>query len=232
MTLRTPADSLADVAAELLREHDVADLLLRLTRDATQFARGDAAGILVRTHDGPLELLAATSHRATYIELFQTQRDEGPCVDVIRTGRPVAATGRDEIVARWPGVGPAIVGAGFEAVHAFPLDWQGGVLGGLNIFGRGAEALDDESARAARALASMVTLVIVQPERLRPDEVDRRLRRALGGRVVIEQAKGALAYQMGIDPANAYEVLLERSVREGIPLTQTARQVLREAQQR
>ena len=229
---RTPAESLADAAAVLLREHDVADLLLRLTQDATRYADGDAAGLLVRTAGGPLELLAATSHRATYIELFQAQREEGPCVEAIRTGRPVTATGRDEIVERWPDVGPAIVNAGFEAVHAFPLDWQGAVLGGLNIFGHDPAGLGSEGARAARALADMLTLVIVQPEHLRPDEVDRRVTRALGGRAVIEQAKGALAFLMGIDPASAYDVLLERSVREGIPLTQTARQVLREAQRR
>lgn len=232
MTLRTPADSLAGATAELLQEHDVADLLLRLTQDAARFAGGDAAGLLVRTNGGPLELLAATSHRATYIELFQAQRDEGPCIDVVRTGQAVAATGRDEIVARWPVVGPAIVAAGFAAVHAFPLDWQGGLIGGLNIFGQDAAVLDDDGSRAARALADMLTLVIVQPDHLHADELDLRVTRALGGRAVVEQAKGALAYQLGIEPAEAYDVLLDRSVREGHTLTHVAREVLRRAQRR
>ncbi|MEL7978230.1 GAF and ANTAR domain-containing protein [Isoptericola sp. F-RaC21] len=232
MTLHTPAEALADAAAELLKEHDAADLLLRLTQDAARFTGGDAAGLLVRTDGGPLELLAATSHQAMHLELFQAQRDEGPCVDVVRKGVGVVATGRDEILARWPVVGPAIVDAGFSAVHAFPLEWQGGVLGGLNIFGHDGAALDDDSSRTAQALADMVTLVIVQPEHLQADELDRRVTRALGGRVVVEQAKGALAYQLGIDPADAYDVLLERSVRRGLTLTQAAREVLREAQRR
>jgi hypothetical protein len=232
MTLHTPVEALADATAELLKEHDVADLLLRLTQDAARFTGGDAAGLLVRTDGGPLELLAATSHQAMHLELFQAQRDEGPCVDVIRKGVGVEATGRDEILGRWPVVGPAIVGAGFSAVHAFPLEWQGGVLGGLNVFGRDGVALDDDSSRTARALADMVTLVIVQPDRLRPDELDRRVTRALDGRVVIEQAKGALAFQLGIDPADAYDVLVQRSAREGVPLSHVANDVLRQAQQR
>jgi len=232
MTLHTPADSLAGAVAELLQEHDVADLLLRLTQDAARFAGGDAAGLLVRTNGGPLELLAATSHRATYLELFQAQRDEGPCIDVVRTGQAVEAIGREEIVARWPLVGQAIVAAGFSTVLGIPLDWRGGVLGGLNIFGHDPSGLHDDGARAARAVADMLTLVILQPDHLHADELDRRVVQALGGRAVVEQAKGAIAYQLGIDPAEAYDVLLESSVREGRSLTHVAREVLRKAQRR
>jgi len=232
MTLQTPAEVLADAAAELLKEHDVADLLLRLAQDAARFTGGDAAGLLVRTDGGPLELLAATSHQAVHLELFQVQRDEGPCVDVIRKGVLVEATGRDEILGRWPIVGPAIVAAGFSAVRAFPLGWQGGVLGGLNVFGRDGAILDEDLSHTAQALADMATLVIVQPGRLRTEELDRRVTRALGGRVVVEQAKGVLAYQLGIDPADAYDVLVQRSAREGVPLTQLARGLLQQAQRR
>jgi hypothetical protein len=232
MTLHTPAESLAGAAAELLQEHDPADLLLRLTQDAARFTGGDAAGLLVRSNGGPLELLAATSHQASHLELFQAQRDEGPCVDVVRKGLAVAVTGRDEILDRWPVVGPAIADAGYSAVHAFPMEWQGGVLGGLNIFGREATPLAADQTRTAQAVADMVTLVIVQPGHLRADEIDRRVTRALGGRTVIEQAKGALAYQLGIDPADAFDVLVERSAREDVPLTRIAQDVLHQAQQR
>ncbi|GAA1725341.1 GAF and ANTAR domain-containing protein [Isoptericola hypogeus] len=227
---RTPADSLADAAGTLLHDHDVADLLLRLTQDAMRFAGGDAAGVLVRLAAGPFEVLSATSHTATHLELYQTHRQEGPCVDVLDTHRLVAVSGPEAIVARWPAVGPAIVEAGFASVHAFPLVWQGGAFGGLNVFAASDRGLDAGTIRTTQGLADMLTLAIVQPDRLRPEDVDRRLARALDARVVVEQAKGALAHQLGIDVARAYDVLMERSVRAGTPLTHTARAVLEEAQ--
>lgn len=229
MTPRTPTDSLADAARALLGEHDVTDLLVRLTRDAVQFADADAAGLLVRA-DGRLETLTTTSHTAEHLEAFQSQHDEGPCVDVVEAGQTVEAVGRQEIVGRWPTVGPAIVAAGFRAVHAAPLAWQGGVIGGLNVFGREPRALDDAQRRAVQACADMLTLVAGQPFRLSGLDFSRSITRALRDRVVVEQAMGALAHQLGVDVSAAYDELVSRSEREGVTLTDTARAVLAEAQ--
>ncbi|MFP3712378.1 GAF and ANTAR domain-containing protein [Puerhibacterium sp. TATVAM-FAB25] len=231
MTPRTPADSFADAAKALLQEHDLTDLLLRLTRDATRFAGGDAAGLLVRAGAG-LEVLSSTSHAATQLELFQAMSTEGPCVDVLEAGAPVVVAGRREIVDRWPTVGRAIVDAGFNGVHASPVAWQGGTIGGLNLFRRAEQPPDAEQRRTAQAFADMLALAMVQPDRPAEQDVDRRLARALGGRVTVEQAKGVLAQQHGLDMAAAYEELVDRSTREGRTLTDTAREVIGRAQQR
>lgn len=55
------------------------------------------------------------------------------------------------------------------------------------------------------------------------------LRRALEGRVVVEQAKGVLAYQLDIDMAAAYDELLRRSERDGTSLTAAAAATIDEA---
>ncbi|MEN5075057.1 GAF and ANTAR domain-containing protein [Isoptericola cucumis] len=227
---RTPADSLADAAGTLLHDHDVADLVLRLTQDAMRFAGGDAAGVLVRTATR-FEVLSATSHAASHLELFQTQQQEGPCIDVLDTRQLVAVTGDEAIVARWPTVGPTVVAAGFASVHAFPLVWQGGALGGLNVFGRSERGLDDVEVRTTQGLADMLTLAVIQPERLRPEDVDRCLARTLETRIVVEQAKGALAHRLGVDTARAYDALVERAAGAGTPITDMARTVLQEAQE-
>jgi transcriptional regulator with GAF, ATPase, and Fis domain len=231
MTPRTPADSFADAAKALLQEHDLTDLLLRLTRDATRFAGGDAAGLLVRTGT-TLEVLSSTSHAVTQLELYQAMSTEGPCAEVLATGEPVVVAGSREIVDRWPGVGRAIVDAGFGSVHASPVAWQGGTLGALNMFRRTEQPPDDSQRRTAQAFGDMLALVVVRPERLAAQDVDRRLARALGGRVAVEQAKGVLAQQLGLDMAAAYEELIDRSARRGRTLTDTARDVIRRAHQR
>jgi transcriptional regulator with GAF, ATPase, and Fis domain len=233
MTLPHPTEGLARAASALVQEHDVAELLLRLTRDATSLSQGDVGGLLVQAPaPGGLELLAATDHVATHLEVYQAQQDEGPCVDVVATGAPVTAVGGSEIVARWPSVGRAIVDAGFHSAHALPLSWHGTVLGGLNIFARRASAPTPHIRRTAQAFADMLTLVIAQPETLGEHDLADRLRHALAGRVVVEQAKGALAHTLGLDTADAYDALLERSRQEGSTLTETARAVLEEAQRR
>ena len=229
---RTPGETLADVASALVHEHDISDLLVRLVRDAATLVSGGAAGLLVLAPDvARLEMLAATDHVTTHLEIYQAQQQEGPCVDVCTTGLPVIATKQSEILARWPVTGRAILDAGFQQVHAYPVAWRGKVLGGLNIFGREEGAPDSESSRMARAFADMVTLVIAQPDRVPDGEIDHKLARALRGRVVIEQAKGVLAQQTGVDMAKAYEFLLDKRDRDGTTLTATAQHVIAEAHQ-
>ncbi len=229
MTPRTPADTLALTTAALLHDHDVTDLLYRIVRDSARFTGSDAAGLLVRTAGGTLELLSATSHAAVELELYQAQVDEGPCVDVLRLGEAVEAVGADVIRRRWPTVGLAIVGAGFAAVHAYPLSWRDGALGGINLFRHRARADDAEQAATARSFADMAALVLVQPERLEQDDVATRLAHALDGRVVIEQAKGVLSHQLGVDMETAYTALVELAVQNGMPLSSMAFAVVHQA---
>lgn len=232
MRPRTPADTLALTTSALLREHDVTDLLYRIVRDSNQFTGADAGGLLVRAPGGALELLSATSHAAVELELYQAQVDEGPCVDLLDTAEAIHAVGADTIEQRWPTVGPAIVQAGFSAVHAYPLSWREGVLGGLNLFRHEASASDDQQDATARSFADMATLVLVQPDRPEHDDVAARLARALDGRVVIEQAKGVLAHQLGVDMESAYTALVDRAAQNGRPLTAMADAVVQAAQRR
>jgi GAF domain-containing protein len=232
MTPRTPADTLALTTSALLGDHDVTDLLYRIVRDSARFTASDAAGLLVRTPAGVLELLSATSHAAVELELYQAQVDEGPCVDLVTTGAVVTAVGADTIRDRWPVVGPAIVQAGFSAVHAYPLRWRDGVLGGINLFRQDAGADDSEQAATARSFADMAALVLVQPDRLAQSDVAGRLARALEGRVVVEQAKGVLAHQLGVDMESAYATLVDRAAHNGDALSVAAQTVVRQAYRR
>ncbi|MCO7273304.1 GAF and ANTAR domain-containing protein [Cellulosimicrobium cellulans] len=229
MTPRTPTDSLAQATAALLREHDITDVLHHLTQDAVHFSGGDAGGVLVRTN-GELEMLSATSHTATHLELYQAQRTEGPCVDVFASESPVEAAGVPEILERWPHVGPAIVDAGYRSVFTTPLVWQGGVLGGLNVFGREPVGPSEEQRRILRAFADMLTLAVAQPDHLGAEELTRHVARALAGRAAVEQAKGALAYLLGVDMGAAYDELVRRSEQQGRSLSATALDILSEAQ--
>jgi GAF domain-containing protein len=232
VTARTSAQALADVASALVGEHEITGLLAQLVQDCAELLPVDAAALLVRTQDGDFELLSATSHRSAELELYPAQHQAGPCVDAGRTGRPVHAVGAAEITERWDDVGRAIVDEGFLAVHAFPMHWRDHTLGGLNLFSTAAKDLGEQARVLAQSFADFATLAIVQPLDLADGDLAQRVTEALAGRVVVEQAKGVLAFQLSLDMAAAYDELLKRSSVNGARLTQTAHDVLRDAQQR
>jgi transcriptional regulator with GAF, ATPase, and Fis domain len=232
MTARTSAQALADVASALVGEHETTGLLARLMLDSAELIPADAAALLVRTREGAFEMLSATSHRAVELELYQAQQSAGPCVDAALLGRPVSAVGGDEIASRWGDVGRRIVDEGFQAVHAFPMHWREHVIGGLNLFSVAAQELTEPSRQLAQSFADLATLALVQPLGLGADDLAQRVTDALEGRVVVEQAKGVLAFQLSVDVADAYDELVRRSVQDGADLGQTARNVIRAAQRR
>jgi hypothetical protein len=226
MTERTPAHVLAQAASTLVGEHDITDALARLVMDLADVAGAQAVAIVVMVEGGRLELLTATSHRMAELEIFQVTNDEGPCIEVIHTGSAISVEGESPILQRWPLVGRAIVDAGFGGVHAFPMQWHGQVLGGLNVFSASTAELDESVTRLGQAVADVATLLIVQETNLSPETIAERIRETLRGRVQVERAKGVLAYEQNLDMARAYEVLLERATATGLSLTETAKQIL------
>ena len=126
-------EAFAAANAAMVRGVDGASTVHVLLADCLQLLGADSAGVLVRVGDQRLEMLAATSHEAVELELYQSQVHSGPCVETIETGRAVAASGEAELVERWPDFGRAMAGAGFRSVHATPMRWHQRPLGGVNL---------------------------------------------------------------------------------------------------
>jgi hypothetical protein len=231
MTARTAAQALADAASALTGDDDVTDMLARLLDDARGVLGARAVGLLLLAEGGHLELLSATSHRAAELETFQIQNDSGPCVDAIRSGAAVAVAGASEILSRWPEVGPAIIEAGYSAVHAYPLRWHGSTLGAMNVF-QDASPPEPNAESTGQAFANIATIVIVQPAILTEQQVTDRVQQALEARTVIEQAKGVLAYTRDLDMAAAYDILRVLAKERRASLTAVAADIIARAQER
>jgi hypothetical protein len=184
--------------------------------------------ILIRTASGALELLCSSSHRIEGIELLQIQTESGPCADVLHSDVPIRVSGAEALVARWGEVGTAIVAAGFDEAHAYPMRWRGQSIGGLNIFLRSGAVTD---AAVGQLFADLATLAVLQANDISADQLVARVHDAVGARAVIEQAKGVLAYRDGLDMDQAYTVLLETARRAGKGLSSTAADVIDGVQQ-
>lgn len=214
--------------AAMIRGVDGASTVHVLLADCLRMLGADSAGVLVRVDRG-LDLMAATSHRATELELYQVQVHDGPCVETIETGESVTVASATALSGRWPDFGGAMAAAGFETVLATPMRWHRRVLGGLNIFWNDATTISREQGDLAQAFADICTLALMQsPTTDDAESVAQRLRAALQGRVVIERAKGVLAQTDHIAMDEAFARLVQVSDETARPLSQVAQEILDE----
>lgn len=229
MTDSFPMDALAGSSAALVQDYDLAGAMVRVLVEATETLRAEAGGLLVRNADGDLELLSATSHGAAELEAYQALSGKGPCVECM-VEQVAIGLDLEGVRGRWPEAARLMESAGYRWVMATPLRWRGTALGGLNLFY--ARAPDDvpTTTRDAQVFSDILTLFIVNAEPVSPAVLLQRLETALSGRAVIEQAKGVLAQQEGLEMGQAYRRLLELQERTGESLTDVARSLLRDAQ--
>jgi GAF domain-containing protein len=224
----TSGAAFAAANAAMIQGVDGASTVHMLLADCLQLLGADTAGVLVRVDRG-LELMAATSHKAIELELYQAQVYDGPCVETIEKGESIAVTGEAALSGRWPDFGRSMAAAGFESVLASPMRWHERVIGGLNLFWTTSRTPRHEERGLAQAFADISTLALMQSTTAdEPDAVAQRLRAALHGRVVIERAKGVLAQTDDLQMDEAFARLIEVSDRTARPLSQVAQEVLDE----
>jgi len=194
-----------EVADTLVDEFDVIEFLQAVTTHSSDLVEARAAGLLLADHRGRLQLMAASDERAQMLELFQVQADEGPCQDCYRQGRAVVNADLRSAGGKWPKFAPRAAAAGYQSVHAFPMRLRREVIGALNLFGAESRPINPVDARIVQALADIATIGLLQERAIRRSEVKtEQLQSALNSRVVIEQAKGALAQIHDETPDEAF----------------------------
>ncbi len=202
------AEVFVEVADTLVDDFGIIEFLSRVTTHTSHLASAAAAGVLLADHQGRLQLMAASSEEARTLEIFQAQTVEGPCQDCFRQGEPVVNADLAAASDRWPRFAPRALEAGFRSVHAFPMRLRGQVIGALNMFGGEPGRMQTEDARVVQALADIATIGLLQERAVRHGEVlTEQLQTALNSRIVIEQAKGALAQIHDCTPDEAFALL-------------------------
>ncbi|GAB3079755.1 GAF domain-containing protein [Pedococcus soli] len=221
------AETFVQVADTLVDDFDLIDFLTLVTERAAELAGSSASGLLLSDENGRLQFMAASTESARIIELFQVQREEGPCQDCFRSGVAISESALEDSAARWPSFAPRAVAAGFRSVHAFPLRHQQTLIGALNLFDAVPRDFSSADANLLQALADVATIGILQERAIRRGELlTEQLQRALNSRITIEQAKGALSQLHGTTPDAAFEMLRSYSRGRHLRLTDVADAVL------
>lgn len=217
--------SLADT---LVDDYDIIDLLDRLSEFCVELLAAEATGIMLGDARQELRVVAASSEAAELMELLQLQTDEGPCLDCYRDAAPVSIADLADAASRWPDFVAAVERrGGFRSVHALPLRLRGKAIGAMNLFHREPGSLPDADLALGQALADVATIGILSERAIRRGEVlTEQLQAALNSRVVIEQAKGALAQHNGLALDEAFQRLRGYARGRSLKLVDVARWIV------
>jgi len=217
-----------EVADTLVDDFDLLDFLHMLTVRTAGLVGASAVGLLLADQRGKLRFMAASDEKARILEILQVQISEGPCYDAYRTATPVINEDLRLAGDRWPEFTRHALAAGFRSVHAFPLRVRREVIGALNVFGSTVGGnFDEADVQIVQALTDTAAIALLQERAIRRGEVlSEQLQGALNSRIVIEQAKGAIAQSLGISIDAAFTVLRGYARRHNRKLTEVAHEVL------
>ena len=219
-------DTFITLSDSLIEDFDLVEVLSLLSGRCVALFDAEAAGVMLAGAGGVLQLLASSSERMRLLELFELQRNEGPCPDCYRNGAPVNATDLEAAGERWPTFTAEALRVGFRAVHALPMRVRNDTIGALNLFRNNAGALSEADLRAAQALADIATISILQDRNHSdPQLLPKQLQQALNTRVIIEQAKGFIAQSSNVEMDEAYNLLRAYAHDHQRRLNQVARDV-------
>ena len=221
------AEVFVEVADTLVDDFDLIEFLQMITARTAELIGVPAVGLLLADAHGHLQVMAASDEATRLLELFQIQIREGPCLDAYATRTPVVNADLRTAGDRWPVFAPRATAVGFRSVHALPLRLRARVIGALNLFGTHAGRLGAGDVRVVQALADVATIGLLQERAIHHGEVlTEQLQHALTSRVVIEQAKGALARAHGGDVDRAFELLRRYARDHNLKLVDVARTVV------
>jgi GAF domain-containing protein len=211
------------VADTLTDDFDVVDLLHTLVTECTEIVGATAGGLMLADPQGHLQLIASTTESAELVELMQISAGAGPCVDCFMSGKAVSTPDIDGAGSQWPAFRSAALQQGFRGVYATPMRLRGQVIGTVNLFQAEPIGLDERDAAVVQALADVATIGVLQ-QRITSESqiVAEQLQKALDSRVLIEQAKGALAQALGINVDDAFTALRRYARNHNLKLSSVA----------
>lgn len=224
------AEVFVEFADTLVEEFDVVEFLQMVASRASELLAPAAAGLLLADANGRLQFMAASDERAEMLDLFEVQASAGPCQDCFRAGLAVTNTDLEDIPSPWPPYAERAVLAGFRTVHAFPLRLRREVIGVLSLLRADALILDADDAYTIQALADVATIGLLHERTVRQGEIlSEQLQNALDSRIVIEQAKGAIAQAHGCGVDEAFARLRSHCRSHNLRLSAVAHAVVADA---
>ena len=226
-----PVEALSGMFVEfadtLVEDFDVIDFLHRVAGRTAELVGAGVVGIHLAQPLGDLRFIAASDESSAMIRMFEIGTREGPSPEVFLAGLPLSFLDLGGTAHGWPRFGPRAVALGFACAHAFPMRLRGQVIGVLNVLSREPLILGAGDQAIVQAVVDVATIGLLQERAIRHSEVlAEQLQTALNSRIVIEQAKGALAQFHLISVDEGFTMLRRYARNRGRRLTDVATLVI------
>jgi GAF domain-containing protein len=202
------AHRLATIFVEVADTHgtefDVVEFMQMLADHVAELVPDATTGLLLADPKGRLHYMAASDETTKLLELLQLENQDGPCVDAFHHREPVINTDLRTAAERWPQFAPHATAAGFRSVYAFPLQRHDQAIGALGVFGNTPGHFSETDLHIVQSLADVAAISLLHQRSIKNAEgLAQQLQNALNSRVLIEQAKGAIAnaHNIGVDQA-------------------------------
>ncbi|MCS6548243.1 GAF and ANTAR domain-containing protein [Curtobacterium flaccumfaciens pv. flaccumfaciens] len=208
MTTREPT-SLPDRLLQALDpDLEVLDAMDRVITACVEGTSAAEAGIVLADRSGALQVIAVTSERSSEAEEAQLGTDEGSCLDCYRTGKTVDVPDVSTHHAEWPAFSETMRETGLHGTFAEPIRLRDRTIGSLCVFADHTRGHSDQDVVLLQLLADAASAALVrQRDRGVSATIEDQVEGALEARVLVEQAKGALAHRRGIRMDEAFQIL-------------------------
>jgi hypothetical protein len=186
----------------------------------------DAVTVSAR-YDGSLSTVAATDQRLVAVDDAQYAANEGPCLSVLDPHDPILISKMSE-EPRWPQFTDTAEYFGVEAslsVHV-PVEIED-VAASMNFYARRPMIISDDLVSGSSGFARQVAASMAAVEEYRATAtLAHDLAEAMKSRAVIEQAKGILIADHGIDADQAFGMLVQLSQKTNTKLRDVAQRLV------
>jgi anti-sigma regulatory factor (Ser/Thr protein kinase) len=219
---------LAELTDTTVTDVEVAEMLTGLADECRDVLGVEAVSVLLVGPLGRLELRAWSDGAEHLARVLELQTRQGPCLESSLTDRVVAVDdlAADDAMARWPLFTAAARTAGIRSAGAIPMRAGRRVIGALGLLGTASTPMDADALTAAQALVAAATAALVRLGSAGGATVEEQLARALGDRVVIEQAKGIISERDAVDIDEAFAHIREHARLHRLRLVDVAHAVI------
>jgi GAF domain-containing protein len=205
---------LRDLNRVVLAGRSLSDVLTEIVTIAAQGIPGGESSSITLLRGDEAFTAAHFGDMALAADELQYERGYGPCMDAGR-GNVVLRVDDMAEETRWPDYTARVLAVGVRSSLSVPLPYQGSSIGALNNYSSAVAAFaTPESLRAGIEVAEAVAVAVVNADaHARIVDQAHNMRLAMESRAVIEQAKGVLMAQRGIDAQQAFDMLRDASQR-------------------
>lgn len=165
-----------------------------------------ATAVAVHVRGGATRVAPLDLHEMAALDDLQYRAGSGPGVEVLEGAAEVVVPDLEQERSRWPDVCDTLLAVGIHGVAALPVGEDSSAFGVVTLYSVPVRCWTPAELGVVRLLSVMVANHLTWRELVDIEhQVVEQLQHALDARVVIEQAKGALAAVQSIGVDEAFE---------------------------